>query len=82
ERYQHAELDDIREKLAASHQEAMEVIESIPDADLFTPKVYKWTKSTTLGSYFTSSTASHYDWAIKNIRRGLKAKQRAEKGEG
>ena len=28
-------------------------------------KKFDWTGNTTLGSYFISSTASHYDWAIK-----------------
>lgn len=77
EKYQHAELDDIKTWLEASHLEAIESIEMMSDDELFTPKVYKWTKSTTLGSYLTSATCSHYDWAIKQIRRGIKAKLKA-----
>ena len=30
--------------------------------------VYKWVGGSTLGSYFVSATASHYDWAIKKLK--------------
>lgn len=49
-------------------------IEAAGDEQLFTPGVYKWTKSTTLGAYFVSATSSHYAWARTAIRKGLKAK--------
>lgn len=75
EKYQHVELDTIKAQLASSHQEMLKTIEAIPDDELFTPKIYKWTKSTTVGSYLTSATSSHYDWATKHIRRGIKAKR-------
>lgn len=67
-------LDDVIQEFNASHQRILAAIEDITDAELFTPKVYAWTKSTTLGSYLTSATCSHYAWARKEIRRGLKAK--------
>lgn len=78
EKYQDAELDDIKQRLASSHQETMQEIQQLSNEELFTPKVYKWTKTTTLGSYLTSATSSHYDWAIKHIRRGIKAKRKSE----
>jgi len=75
ETYKDIPLQDIAEKFAASHQEILREIDSISDDELFTPKVYKWTKSTTLGSYYTSATSSHYDWAQKEIRKGIKVKK-------
>lgn len=74
ETYKDAPLDEIERDFLASHDETLTLIETLDDEELFTPKVYKWTKSTTLGSYLTSATTSHYNWARKEIRRGLKAK--------
>jgi hypothetical protein len=76
ETYKDNPLDEIERDFLASHDEMMALIETMDDEELFTPKVYKWTKSTTLGSYLTSSTSSHYDWARKEIRWGLKAKRK------
>ncbi|MDX2077286.1 MAG: ClbS/DfsB family four-helix bundle protein [bacterium] len=77
ETYRDHSLNDIQQKLSASHQETLALIETLTDDELFTPKTYSWTKSTTLGSYFTSATCSHYDWAYKEIRRGFKTKKKA-----
>ncbi len=74
ETYRDIALDDIVAKFEASHLAMMALIEGIDNEELFTPKIYKWTKSTTLGSYLTSATSSHYDWATKHIRRWRKAK--------
>lgn len=76
ENHRHQPLDEVLTEFAASHQETVSEIETMSDRELFTPQVYAWTKSTTLGSYFTSAMSSHYDWASKEIRRGLKNKQR------
>ncbi len=78
EKHKDSSLDKIQANLLASHKETINIIEQISNEELFTPKVYKWTKSTTLGSYFTSATSSHYDWAYKEIRKGLKAKYPAK----
>lgn len=56
-----------------SHRLVMERIEGHDNEELFGRGVYKWTKSTTLGAYFVSSTCSHYDWAMKKIRRHIKS---------
>jgi hypothetical protein len=55
-----------------SHGEVMALIEAHTDAELFTRKRYAWTGSTSLGAYLVSCTSSHYDWALKLIRKGLK----------
>jgi hypothetical protein len=69
-------LAQVTATFAASHIETLAAIEGMTDEELFTPKVYKWTKSTTLGSYMASATSSHYDWATKEIRRGIKRKRK------
>ncbi|MEM6841201.1 MAG: ClbS/DfsB family four-helix bundle protein [Bacteroidota bacterium] len=40
--------------------------------ELFEKKRYKWTGSTSLGSYLISATSSHYDWAYKLIKKAKK----------
>jgi hypothetical protein len=67
-------LEAVREQFAASHEETLALIASLTDVELFAPKQYAWTKTTTLGAYFVSCTSSHYDWARKEIRKGLKAR--------
>jgi hypothetical protein len=71
--YRERPLAEMQAGLAASHAETLAAIEEMDNEELFTPKVYAWTKSTTLGSYLTSATSSHYAWARKEIRRGIKA---------
>lgn len=66
------ELAAVRSELEASHGECVETIKSISNEELFESRPYQWTKSTTLGAYFVSATSSHYDWARKEIRRGLR----------
>jgi hypothetical protein len=69
ESYQGAGLASVRKKLEASHDEVRRLIEGHTDRELFVKALYPWTKSTSLGAYFVSNTASHYDWAAKIIRR-------------
>ena len=54
--------------LADTHQKAIALAETFSNEELFTKKYFPWTGTTDLGSYFVSSTSSHYDWAIKKIK--------------
>ena len=47
-------------------------IERFSNDELFSKKYFDWTGTTTLGSYCVSATSSHYDWAIKDIKKALK----------
>lgn len=51
-----------------SHQEIMKAINTMPDEELFKKGMYDWVGGSTLGSYFTSATSSHYTWALKKIK--------------
>jgi hypothetical protein len=59
--------------LRESHARVRTVIESYSDDDLVTKKRYRWTESTSVGSYAVSATTSHYDWAAKHLRKSRKA---------
>ena len=67
-RHQNTSLDDAMSLLADTHQKVMALAEKFSDEELFTKKYFPWTGTTDLGSYFVSSTSSHYDWAIKKIK--------------
>ncbi|PKQ31325.1 MAG: hypothetical protein CVT62_10410 [Actinobacteria bacterium HGW-Actinobacteria-2] len=60
-------------QLQESHRELMAVISRHNDVELFTKRQFRWTGSTSLGSYLISSTSSHYDWALKKLRRAVRA---------
>lgn len=64
--------DDVAVRLQSSHQLVLDVIVSYSDDDLFTKKRFRWTGSTSVGSYFVSASSSHYAWASKLIRKWAK----------
>lgn len=72
EKHQTTLLDDALNQLKNSHNAVMDLIENFSDEELFSKKHFNWTGTTSLGAYFVSSTASHYDWAIKKIKKHQK----------
>jgi hypothetical protein len=72
ERHKRDPWDQVVSRLERSFTRVDEVIASYSNDDLFTKKRYPWTGSTSVGSYATSATSSHYAWAHKLIRRWLK----------
>lgn len=68
EKHQSASLDDAKKMLEKSHAEVMALAETFGNEELFSKGVYKWAGGSTLGSYFVSATASHYDWAMKKLK--------------
>lgn len=58
--------------LQKSHSRVMQMIDTFTNEQLFTNKFFLWTGTTSLGSYCVSATSSHYDWAIKKIKKHKK----------
>ena len=54
-----------------SHQKSVAFIETLADADLITPGLYKWMNKNTLMAYLNSATAAHYRWALKDAKKIL-----------
>jgi hypothetical protein len=69
EKHQKTPFDKSVELLQESHSEVIKLIETFSNEELFTNKYFPWTGSTSLGSYCVSATSSHYDWAIKKIKK-------------
>lgn len=59
--------------LEKSHTEILDLVETFSNDELFSKGVFKWVGGTTLGSYFVSASASHYDWAIKKLKKYKKS---------
>lgn len=59
--------------LKESFDEIQTLINKHSDEELFEKKRYKWTGTTSLGSYLISATSSHYDWAIKKLKKYKRA---------
>lgn len=59
--------------LEKSHEQVMNLAETFSNDELFSKGTFKWVGGSTLGSYFVSVTSSHYDWAMKKIRKYKKS---------
>lgn len=68
-KHQKTPFDKSMKMVEKSHSEVMKIIESFSDIELFTKKHYSWTGTTSLGSYCVSATSSHYDWALKKVKK-------------
>ncbi len=66
--HQRTGFEEARKLLAESHAEVIKRINSFTNEELFLSKAFPAVGGSTLGSYFVSSTSSHYDWAIKKIK--------------
>jgi len=73
EKSQSSSLKEALQLLQTTHQKEMNIIESRTNEELFEKRYYKWTGTTSLGAYFISSTSSHYDWAMKLLRKYKKS---------
>lgn len=65
---QNVSLEEAREKFDASHKEIMTRIEQLSNEELFAKGAFDWVGTSTIGSYFISTTSSHYAWAMKKIK--------------
>tara|TARA_R110000850_G_scaffold67896_1_gene151862 strand:- start:664 stop:1161 length:498 start_codon:yes stop_codon:yes gene_type:complete len=70
--YSRTELNEVKTLLRDSFSKVYALIKSHTNEELFEKKRYKWTGSTSLGSYLVSCTSSHYDWALKLIKKAMK----------
>ncbi|MGL4583364.1 MAG: ClbS/DfsB family four-helix bundle protein [Flavobacterium sp.] len=73
QKYQNNTALDSIQKITESHLAVLAIIRQHSNDELFEKKKYSWTGSTSLGAYLVSATSSHYDWAIKFLKKhGIK----------
>lgn len=71
-KHQNTSLEEAKRMVCETHNEVLHLAETFSDEELFTRGVYQWVGGSTLGSYFVSVTASHYDWAVKKLKAHIK----------
>ncbi|MGI6105710.1 MAG: ClbS/DfsB family four-helix bundle protein [Raoultibacter sp.] len=69
EKHQSTSYEEAEKLVKASHKQVLMLIEEFSENELFEKAYFTWTGTTNLGSYCISSTSSHYDWAIKKLKR-------------
>ncbi|XKM13463.1 ClbS/DfsB family four-helix bundle protein [Orbaceae bacterium ac157xtp] len=69
QKHQQTPLSKAKQLLEESHHKVMKLIDEFTNEQLFTKKYFPYTGTTHLGSYAISATSSHYDWAIKKIKK-------------
>ena len=73
-RNQNSPYSKAKDAFLMSHSMVMLVSETLSDEELFEEGHYPWCKTTNVASYFISTTSSHYEWAMKKIRKQMKTK--------
>ncbi len=72
-KHQNTPYGKAKDMLKDSHKKVMILIETFSNEELFTKKHFFWAGGSTLGQYCTSVTSSHYDWAIKKIKKHIQS---------
>lgn len=76
-KHQQTPYEQAAEMARESHGRVMAMIEGFSDEALFTKGYFGWTGGSTFGQYCVSATSSHYDWAIKKIKKQIKTLKKA-----
>lgn len=69
ETYENVDLMSVEKLVDESFNRIQNIIKTHSEKDLFEKKKYNWTGSTSLAAYLISATSSHYDWALKLIKK-------------
>jgi hypothetical protein len=68
ENHRHETLDEVMTQFVASHNKILELVGGMSEEEIFTPGYYPWTGTKPLLNWINANTASHYNWAKRNIR--------------
>ncbi len=66
-------LEDVQDWFDLSFDEIRQVVEAIPEKDLFEPGRYPWQGKHPLAGFIKANTCNHYRWANTKIRDWLKS---------
>lgn len=75
EKHQTTSLESAVASLTQSHGQVVDLVAQFSSEALFTRGYFPWTGTNTLGAYCVSATASHYDWAMKKLKKHVKSHQ-------
>lgn len=77
EECQGVSFEEIKEQLEGTHRRTMALIDGFEEEALVTKAYFTWTGTTSVASYCTSSTTSHYQWAMKKIKAHKRSVKKA-----
>ncbi|KGG54977.1 ClbS/DfsB family four-helix bundle protein [Lactobacillus sp. wkB10] len=69
QKHQSTPLAEAEKMLATSHKQTMALLDTYTEEQLFQKNVFPWTGNNALGTYFIANTCSHYEWALKKLRK-------------
>jgi len=72
ENYQKTSLEEANNLVKDSFWQMHEIVQNHSNEELFEKKRYRWNGFTSMGSYLVSAHSSHYEWAYKLIKKGMK----------
>lgn len=67
-KHEMTKINEAKDLFIKSHSDIMNLVNEFTSEELFSKGKYEWVGGSTLGSYFVSVTASHYDWALKKLK--------------
>lgn len=68
-------LSAVKLEFQASYQQVLQMVETIPEEDIFPVGRYAWTGNSNLAIFILANTANHYRWAKTQIRRWMSARR-------
>lgn len=71
-KYKNVPLNEIEKSLDTSFKEVQKIIDRHSNDELFEKRKFKWTGTTSLGAYIVSATSSHYEWALRLMKKCIK----------
>lgn len=78
-KHQTTSFEEARQLLDDSHKKVIALAQTFTNDELFSKNVFDWVGTSSLGSYFVSATSSHYDWAMKKLKKHIRTlKQKAD----
>jgi hypothetical protein len=66
-------LAEVLESFRSSYREAIALVESLSDEELFTPGFFAWTRPKALASFVIPNMCEHYRWARTTLRKGFRS---------
>jgi hypothetical protein len=70
-KYKKTPLSKLIKEITKTHKQLIKLMNKHSEEELFTKKKYSWTGSSSLAVYLRLSTYSHYDWALKKIKKTI-----------
>lgn len=67
-------LSSVQSNFHSSYTQVFEIIQSIPEPEIFASGHYAWTQNSNLAAFIMANTANHYRWAKTQIRKWERAR--------